>query len=82
MNEPTITREQYQAHLHTLSAWIADRHNRGPKATHWQTVRTLMEKHALPEGSTACPEPDCGEVWPCGTIRGAVTDMRMGPAGW
>ncbi|MEU7528959.1 hypothetical protein AB0A74_24730 [Saccharothrix sp. NPDC042600] len=47
---------------------------------HWSVVHRLLTEHGPAEGQPeVCAE--CGMEWPCGVVNGAVTDLRMGPAG-
>ncbi len=80
MNNESKDLNTYKWALAKAAEGRTDRLASGDERMHWTVVHRLLTEHGPSEGQ---PEvcADCGTAWPCGVVNGAVTDLRMGPAG-
>ncbi|NYH51363.1 hypothetical protein HNR06_000952 [Nocardiopsis arvandica] len=74
-------RQLYGWALAVSAQWRDDRNNRGDKSVWWGITHNTLATHAPNEDRTKCQAEDCGS-WPCVMVRGAITDLKAGPAGW
>lgn len=63
----------YRAALLKASSRRDDKDQSGFERTHAGVIHRLLDEHR-PDG-TRCAADDCDTPWPCGTIRGAQTDL-------
>ena len=78
MSNDAITPGTYAEALAEAASLRDDRLNSRDKTIWWSTLHQMLTAHT-PDGA-ACSE--CGNAWPCGTVSGAIRDIRSGALGY
>jgi hypothetical protein len=80
MNDESNDLDTYRWALAKAAEGRADRLASRDERMRWTMAHRLLTEHAPADGQPGVCA-DCGKAWPCGVVNGAVTDLRMGPAG-
>jgi hypothetical protein len=79
METEKIDKATYHWALYQAESFKSDRLNSVDQRMHWSPVHSLLARHSPADGDLTCN--DCSLDWPCAVVRGAVTDLPVGPAG-
>ena len=80
MADRPVSADDYRWALSESASLRDHRLNSRDKTVWWSVVHEMLVKHHERPGEAVCA--DCGEVWPCGVVKGAIADIRNGPFGY
>lgn len=80
MESQPVSASDYRWAVAKSEAESKHRLNNSQKRTWWSVVHQMLLKHHARPGEANCAE--CDASWPCGTVQGALQDLRSGALGY